>query len=50
MKILPAGGAIEQTRPYAVDVSSGIETDGVKDKNKMAAFAAAVRKEEENDK
>lgn len=44
------GGAIEQIRPYAVDVSSGIETDGVKDKNKMAAFVAAVRKEEENDK
>lgn len=44
------GGAIEQIRPYAVDVSSGIETDGVKDKNKMAAFVAAVRKEEKNDK
>lgn len=32
--------------PYAVDVSSGIETDGQKDQNKMAAFVAAVRKEE----
>lgn len=32
--------------PYAVDVSSGIETDGVKDKAKMAAFVSAVRKDE----
>ena len=37
--------AIRQLRPYAVDVSSGIETDGQKDKEKMAAFATAVRKE-----
>jgi len=37
--------AVEQLAPYAVDVSSGIETDGVKDKVKMAAFAAAVRGE-----
>lgn len=39
------GEAIRQCRPYAVDVSSGIETDGLKDREKMAAFAAAVRKE-----
>lgn len=38
--------AIEGLRPFAVDVSSGIETDGKKDKNKMAAFVAAVRKED----
>ena len=38
--------AIETLRPYAVDVSSGIETDGWKDKIKMAEFVAAVRKEE----
>lgn len=37
--------AVEQLKPYAVDVSSGIETDGVKDPAKMAAFVAAVRKE-----
>ena len=33
--------------PYGVDVSSGIETGGVKDESKMAAFVAAVRKEEQ---
>lgn len=38
--------AIRTLHPYAVDVSSGIETDGYKDKAKMAAFLAAVRKEE----
>ncbi len=40
------GGAIERFHPFAVDVSSGIETDGLKDENKMAAFVAAVRKGE----
>ncbi|HJD22753.1 MAG TPA: phosphoribosylanthranilate isomerase [Firmicutes bacterium] len=38
------GNAVNMLRPYAVDVSSGIETDGRKDKAKMAAFLAAVRK------
>lgn len=38
--------AIRTLRPFAVDVSSGIETDGVKNKTKMAAFVAAVRKED----
>lgn len=37
--------AIKQLNPFAVDVSSGIETNGYKDKAKMAAFVAAVRKE-----
>ena len=37
--------AIQSLHPYAVDASSSLETDGFKDKNKMAAFAAAVRKE-----
>lgn len=41
-----AENAVRRLSPYAVDVSSGIETDGLKDKTKMAAFAAAVRKEE----
>ena len=41
--------AVKMLNPYALDVSSGIETEGVKDKNKMAAFKAAVRKEDEHD-
>ena len=40
------GQAIRRLSPFAVDVSSGIETDGVKDLRKMAEFSAAVRKEE----
>ncbi len=34
---------IRQVKPYGVDASSSLETDGVKDRRKMAAFAAAVR-------
>ena len=37
------GRAVEALQPFAVDVSSGIETDGVKDFNKMTAFVNAVR-------
>lgn len=36
--------AVAKLRPYAVDVSSGIETNGRKDIAKMQLFAAAVRK------
>lgn len=35
--------AVTALRPYAVDVSSGIETDGLKDSTKMKAFVEAVR-------
>ena len=42
-----AEDAMKRFHPYAVDVSSGIETAGKKDPAKMAAFVAAVRK---NDK
>ncbi len=35
--------AIRQLRPFAVDVSSGIETDRVKDPEKMKAFVEAAK-------
>ena len=38
--------AVRDIHPFAVDVSSGIETNGVKDGIKMADFVAAVRKED----
>lgn len=46
LEINNVAAAVRKLHPYAVDVSSGIETDGRKDKQKMAAFTAAVRKEE----
>lgn len=36
-------GAVHCLHPYAVDVSSGIETNGNKDEEKMIRFTAAVR-------
>ena len=41
------GSAVQKLRPFAVDVSSGVETGGVKDMEKMTAFVSAVRKVDE---
>jgi phosphoribosylanthranilate isomerase len=51
-RIILAGGitpdnveqAIRQARPYAIDVSSGVETGGVKDPDKIRALLMAVRR------
>ena len=37
------GEAIARFEPFAVDASSSLETNGVKDKTKMSAFLIAVR-------
>ena len=41
------GQAVAGFRPFGVDVSSGIETDGAKDPVKMRAFMAAVKARDE---
>lgn len=46
LSLANVGSAVAMLHPFAVDVSSGIETGGVKNKAKMAAFAAAVREED----
>jgi phosphoribosylanthranilate isomerase len=37
------GTCVRQVRPYAVDVRSGVETNGMKDPEKVRAFVRAVR-------
>ena len=41
--------AIKTLHPFALDVSSGVETGGFKDKNKMELFIKAVRKDITNE-
>ncbi|MYN08340.1 phosphoribosylanthranilate isomerase [Pseudoduganella aquatica] len=44
LSVLNATGAVAQLRPYAVDISSGVEASkGIKDAHKIAAFVRAVR-------
>lgn len=40
--------AVEMVKPYAVDASSSMETDGFKDFNKMKEFVDIIRKMEVN--
>lgn len=35
--------AIEQTKPYAVDVSSGVELDGIKNNGKIKQFLSTIK-------
>ena len=37
------GEAVKELHPYAVDTSSGVETDGLKDPDKMIAFTQNAR-------
>ncbi len=54
-RVVMAGGlsaenvsaCLSSVRPYGVDVRSGVETDGRKDREKMRAFVRAVREADE---
>jgi phosphoribosylanthranilate isomerase len=43
LNALNVGEAIRTVRPYAVDVSTGVETNGRKDREKVESFIKEVR-------
>ena len=43
LNIENVGTAIEKTNPYTVDISSGVETDGLKDPMKIKKFIRKIR-------
>ena len=45
LQVNNVAAAVRQLHPYAVDVSSGVETDGVKDGEKIKQFVQMVRRE-----
>lgn len=49
LSIENAKKAVKMLNPYALDVSSGVETNGLKDKEKMAEFIYAIRKDKTNE-
>ena len=49
LSIKNAERAVEMLNPFALDVSSGVETDGLKDKDKMISFVNIIRKEKINE-
>jgi len=40
--------AIAKTNPFAVDISSGVETDGLKDSGKIMSVISTIRKIRKN--
>lgn len=48
MDAINAKEAIDRLKPFALDVSSAVETDGVKDEEKMKAFVDVCRKQNRN--
>ena len=49
LSIEKAEKAVDMLNPYALDVSSGVETDGLKDKDKMISFVNIIRKDKTNE-